>query len=246
VTLNEELRQLRSRYTEENPAVKSKLAEIEDFKKLHPQLQDLSATSERITGLDADIERLQKEIAALEDRRDQVRREIDRYGSRINQAPLHEQALASLMRDYDNLKKEYEDLLRRRDISVRGEDLEEAGRVEQFKIQDRARPPATPYSPRLIVVALLCLAVGGGIAVGATAILEFLDQTFRSEEEVKHAFPGIPVLASIPRLESRGGDKGKGKGKGKRKRAGSEAAALALLVCVSWVVSGGAGAWWSC
>jgi len=241
--LQNELRELRARYTDENPLVRIKVAELEEFKKSRPDLFDREPGTEEsedsTVGLSGDIARLEKEIASLETERDRVQGEIDMYTARINRTPLREQELAKLTRDNRIVKADYEDLLRKKNVTTRGEDIEAARQGVHFRVQDPARPPVAPYRPVFIQILLLCIVTGLGAGVGAAAVLEFLDQTFKNEVDFQAAFPEVPVLVTIPKLDPGGRKKKKRSGGPKRD------AAIWLLVGLIFLAAGSvAYSWW--
>jgi len=241
--LQDELRELRVRYTEENPMVRNKIAAIEELKKTRPDLFGAQTSAAHdATGTRGNIARIEQEIASLEQERKRVQTEIVSYTERINKTPLREAELAELTRDYDIQKKEYEDLSKTKGLASRGEDLEAAKKGDQFRIQDPAIPPLKPYQPVLIQIILLCTVVGLGAGVGVAALLEFLDQTFKNEDEFRSAFPDIPVLAAIPTID------GGGRARKKVRRTGARRSSDAA----TWLVAGllfpaaiaAVSAWW--
>lgn len=243
--LQDELRELRVRYTEENPIVRDKIAAIEELKKARPDLFGAQgSTTTDPMGLRSNIARIEQEIATLEAERKKIETDIANYTERINRTPLREAELAELTRDYDIQKKEYEDLLKTRGLASRGEDLEEARNADQFRIQDPALPPLTPYQPVLFQIILLCTVVGLGAGVGVAALLEFLDQTFKNEDEFRTAFPDIPVLVSIPTID--GGGRGRKRKKVKRTgvRQTSDAAIWLVAGLLSLAALAAAHSWW--
>ena len=209
--------QIRVRYTEENPSVRNKVAEIEALKAARPDLFEVPPAGEEgavgATGLKGDIARLEQEVRSREEERAGVHGEIATYTARINKTPIREQELKSLSRDYNILKKEYENLLHKKEIATRGEDLEATQRGDHFRIQDPAVAPTRPFRPVFMQIFMLCIVVGLGAGVGAAALLEFLDQTFKGEDDFRSAFPDIPVLVSIPTIDGGGRTKHKGRGR---------------------------------
>jgi len=241
--LQDELRELRVRYTEENPIVRNKVAAIEELKKTRPDLfGPQGSTASDVTGTRGNIARIEQEIATLEAERKRVEGEIASYTERISRTPLREAELAELTRDYNIQKREYEDLLKTKGLAARGEDLEDARKGDQFRIQDPALPPLKPYQPVLIQVILLCTIVGLGAGVGVAALLEFLDQTFKNEDEFRSAFPDIPVLVSIPTIDGGGRTRKKVKRTGARRT--SDAATWLVLGLLFPAVVAAVSSWW--
>lgn len=73
------------------------------------------------------------------------------------------------------------------------------GNLNYISIVDPAEQPDAPVSPNILVNALLAVAIGLTLSVGAAFLLEYLDDTLRSPEEVR-ALIGAPALAAISKF----------------------------------------------
>ena len=58
--------------------------------------------------------------------------------------------------------------------------------------------PTTPVSPRPLTSAALALALGALIGAAAAIALDFLDDSFKRQDEVERLSRGLPILGSIP------------------------------------------------
>ena len=148
-----------------------------------------------------ELARLQGEIRSLEADREREQRSVDTLRRRIENMPLRQQELAALTRDYETLQRQYDANFAQKEQAQRAQDIEAAKKGEQFQIQDRASPPTTPSAPKVPQILLLGLLGGLALGVGLAALLEFIDQTVRNEEEFAHRFPDMPILGSIPNLD---------------------------------------------
>ena len=203
--LEQELVQLKLRYSDAHPDVRAKAAELEEFKKSSPFAGVGGAGSGdggRVAGapLRAEIRQLQGEIVRLQAEQGQVNSRIDQLEDRVRNTPLREQELTQLMRDYNNLQLEYRTLLQNRDEAQRAEQLEAANQSEHFRVQDRARPPSVPFSPQPLQLILAGLVGGLLVGVGIAFGLEQFDQSLRTEESFRSAFPDVALLGTIPNL----------------------------------------------
>ena len=68
-------------------------------------------------------------------------------------------------------------------------------------IVDVAQVPSSPVEPRVPVVLGLGLGIGLALGTAGAVVLEAMDSTIRSAEEVE-ALCGVPALATIPRMQS--------------------------------------------
>lgn len=157
------------------------------------------ARRKRLIDARAELENLDRTIAAKRSDESRLRGVMASYQQRIEASPIREAELASLTRDYETLQQSYRGLLSKKEESQISANLERRQIGEQFKILDPARmpeKPASPDRPRLYLVAVLA-----GLAVGVllAAAAEYFDRTLKSEGDVRAAL-NLPVLATVPNM----------------------------------------------
>jgi len=148
---------------------------------------------QQVAGIDLDIVALKREKSAALKNIDEVQRRVERL-------PQREQELVSLTRDYDNLKKSYDELLEKKLQANISENLEEKQKGERFQILEPANLPGTPVKPNRLKILWLALAGSLAIGVGGALGLEILDPTLRGSDDFKSFFD-LPVLASLPVIQ---------------------------------------------
>ena len=141
------------------------------------------------------------EMEALKERLRRLLEQVKQYEGRVERAPAREQELMILVRDYDNMQKNYQSLLEKRLNARLAENLEKRQKGEQFRILDPANLPATPESPNRPLILLGGLVVGCGLGFGGAFALEMLRPAFRRSDEAETML-GVSVLASIPDFSS--------------------------------------------
>lgn len=223
--MNRDLQELLTSYTEENPLVKRKRTQIEQFRALHPELVAVKGTSAADALTSPEISRLEADLHDLESSRSREQSNIDELRHRLQNMPLRAQELAAMTRGYDALKARYDQTSAQKEQAQRAQDIEVERKGEQFQVQDRARPPAVPFKPNLVQLVIMGLMSGIGFGAAVAVGLEFLDQTVRNEDELAGRFPDLPILGSIPALDA---DTAPSRGL-LRRRAKSAAAGAALL-----------------
>jgi len=117
--------------------------------------------------------------------------------ARLRNAPVREQQLAELTRDYDQSRAYYESLLAKRNQSQLAGSLEKQQRGAQFRVLDPPTLPAAPYYPDRFKFSLAGLVLGlvaGGVVGYAQ---EVLDDHIHSSAQVE-SLCAAPILASIP------------------------------------------------
>ena len=113
--------------------------------------------------------------------------------------PVREQQMAGLTRDYEQSRKNYEQLLAKRDQSEMATDLEKQQEGERFRVLDPPNTPQKPFSPNRLKLALIGLAAGLMVGVAVLVGAETVDDSIYSKEELA-AILSAPVLAEIPPL----------------------------------------------
>jgi hypothetical protein len=109
------------------------------------------------------------------------------------------QQLAGILRNYDQLKQEYADLLNKETQSRMAADLEKRQEGQQFRLVDQPSLPTVPSSPNRIKISFG--GVAGGIALGLALAFfaDFRDRSFRSEKDLGQRF-ALPIVIGLPLL----------------------------------------------
>ena len=137
------------------------------------------------------------EIASLKKEKEGIRNRISTAEQKISQSPMREQEMISLIRDYENQKNSYDDLLKKKLAADVSQNLEKRQKGTQFQILDPANLPQEPFQPnrmRVMAVALLLalfLGFGGAIAWEAT------DLRLRNVRDFRHLYK-VTILGTIP------------------------------------------------
>lgn len=152
---------------------------------------------EYIIDLQRQIQNIRLEIKGLEEREKGLQHQIRLHENRVEQVPAREQELATLLRDYDNTKKNYQALLDKKLNAKIAENLEKRQKGEQFRIVDSANLPEKPYFPDPLMINLGGVAIGLGVGIGLILMRQRLDSTLSKPEEIERV-TSVPVLASIP------------------------------------------------
>jgi polysaccharide chain length determinant protein (PEP-CTERM system associated) len=207
-----ELAALLGQYTDRHPDVIRKREEVaylekqEREKKSAPppvvEEEPVRAAPRVDPLLRSELDGVDLEIRSLQSERERILSQIAGLQGRLENVPRIEQQLLSLTRDYDNIKKSYDSLLEKRINAHLAENLEKSQQGEQFRILEKAIPPDAPSGPNKLLIWLAGLA-GGSVAGIALALLrEQTDHTYADPESLQAAFPGVPILATIPMVGS--------------------------------------------
>ena len=206
--LRAELLDLRARYTDKHPDVirtESEIARLEELERNAPkappadEVAAAPAAKPRVDPiLRAQLDGVDMEIRSLQGERQRILDDIARYQGRLENVPRVEQELLSLSRDYENIKKSYDELLSKRIEARLAENLEKSRQGEQFTILEKAAPPSDPYAPKPLIFLAAGFVIGALLGLGAALVREQTDSTYADAESLEGAFPAVTVLATIP------------------------------------------------
>jgi polysaccharide biosynthesis transport protein len=207
VTLRRQLDEASAMYTEKHPEIqrlKGEIASAEAQVKAEGQLpaaqrEPALNANPAFRQLVSERETSQLRLREYERSAARINREIGQYQGRVEAAPMIEQQLSSLNREYELEKQQYNSLAERHQAALLNEDLERRRAGEQFAVLYPAGRPSKPSSPNVPRVMLLSLL--GGIVVGAVLAFgrEYLDRSVHDAHGLQAEFE-LPVLAEIPHI----------------------------------------------
>jgi polysaccharide chain length determinant protein (PEP-CTERM system associated) len=199
---------LLQRFTEEHPDVVGARRLIKDLEmEKRKQVQELrkiaiaNPSSPMNNGLVS--QEMNRVLAATDVRVAGLRTRVAEYEARYNRArglirmaPQIESEFAQLNRDYAINKKNYEDLVARRESAALSGSLEQASGVADFRLIDPPRTTPTPVAPnrQLLFILVLLGSLGAG---GATAFAVSQVRPVFYSTHVLRAITGLPLLGVV-------------------------------------------------
>ncbi len=144
---------------------------------------------------------LDGEIASLKSRladRVAVTKQLQSMAHRI---PEVEAEQARLNRDYDILKKNYNEMLAKRESAKISSDLETNTDRVRFRVIDPPQEAREPSSPNRLLLVIGVLVAGLGAGVSVAFVLSQMHATYSIEQNLRDKFP-YPVLGCISILRS--------------------------------------------
>jgi len=207
---------LLQRFTEQHPDIVSArklIKDLEDQKKKEVaeqrKLAMASPVSSSTSGTSGLVnQELNRLLATSEVQSAALRARVAEYSTRYAQAkaalktsPQIEAEAAQLNRDYAIIKKNYEDLVARRQSAVMSGDLDVASGVADFRLIDPPRVSPKPVSPNRFVLypAALVAALGIGLFIAFAA--SQLRPVYDAAYELR-ARTGLPVLGVVSMVRS--------------------------------------------
>jgi polysaccharide chain length determinant protein (PEP-CTERM system associated) len=213
-----QLDELMRRYTDEHPdvvAVRRSITQLEQQRRA-----DLDAKAKASNGklrpapTSPVFQKIRVTLAEAEAKVASLRGQLGAQQSQLGQArtmagrmPAVEAELAQLNRDYEVVRKNYEQLVSRRESASLGEKIDQTTKVAAFRVVEPPRVMPTPAKPSRMLVALACIAaalLGGAAATfGLSQALPSVYDTRQLKEVCGRPVLGSVSLALSPAIDER-------------------------------------------
>lgn len=186
--------------TRRNELVTEYQEKLEIFKPTFPAMLEISSKIKEIDRqLAAEVQAIRDSLkAAYETSLSQegaMREQVEKLRAEVLDLQKRSIQYNILKREVDTNRALYNGLLQRyKEVDIAGG----VGANNVFVV-DRAQVPEHPSSPRKGRALLLALALGLGIGLGAAYLLERLDDTIRTPEDLER-LAGLPTLGIIPKV----------------------------------------------
>ncbi len=135
------------------------------------------------------------EIASLQRQLADARTERDRLEKIARGVPELEAQYTNLNRDYDVVRKNYDELVARREGMRISQAAQKNANNIKMVILDPPTVPRVPVAPDRVLLAVGVLVLGLGAAGGSIAAMMALDQSFHSVVDLRAM--GLPVIGSV-------------------------------------------------
>ncbi|BHH84229.1 GumC family protein [Desulforhopalus sp. 52FAK] len=184
---------------------KSRLGKV--FKGKHPKILQVTEEIDKVRSklkveLNKEIENLRVQKTILQNREEVMEDNLGEFEQDALDTSSQELTYTILQRNMDTSQKLYDTLV----TKVKESGVISSGASSNIRIVEMASVPMSPVKPNKAKNVLLALILGLFGGVGLAFFLEYIDQSFRTEEDVEN-FLGLPVLSVIPMADkSEGGD----------------------------------------
>ena len=147
--------------------------------------------------IQVEIAAARSRIEMLASRRSQLVSTISAMDRRTALAPQASYELAMVEREYDNLKRQYEDLREKQLDAQVAANLQSEDKGERFSIVDEPSMPHELISPKRLALLLVGLVAGAGAGVFLILAYELLNGTIHGETSLARIM-GAPVMGVLP------------------------------------------------
>jgi polysaccharide chain length determinant protein (PEP-CTERM system associated) len=206
-----QLDELMRRYTDAHPdvvAVRRNITQLEQQRRAENEARLKAGNHTRPAPTSPVFQRIRVSLAEAEAKVASLRGQLGAQQSQLQQAramagrmPEVEAELAQLNRDYEVVRKNYEQLVTRRESASLGEKIDQTTKVAEFRVVEPPRVSSQAAKPSRMLVALLsimaALAAGAGVTFGLSQLFPTINDT-RHLKEVS----GRAVLGSVSMVVS--------------------------------------------
>lgn len=203
--LQKQLDSLQLRYTDTHPdivAITRSIRQLKDQKQQEAKLRkplppaaqpQNTAVQQQIVVAVAAAE---ANVASMRARVAEYQRRYDTLRAAANRIPQVDAEFTQLTRDYDVNKKQYDNLLARRESAALTGDMEANNTVMNFKIIDPPQVPSKPIAPNrpIFVTAVLIAAIAAGMFFAF--LMSQLKPTIADERKLR-LVTGLPVFGTV-------------------------------------------------
>jgi polysaccharide biosynthesis transport protein len=208
-----QLADLRARYTDDHPDIRKLKETIAGLEKLKKEMgaeakEKIETNTASMAQVQAMTPRVQlqnqikinkMEIQTSTEQIQRLEQAGQMYQARLNATPAVEAEMTDMMRDFGNLKKEYLELLSKKQNSALATSLENQQQGAQFRVIDPPSLPDKPVFPDRFKFSLAAIGAGLAFAVLFGFGSEIFDDRIRSEQALNEAV-SLPILVDIPAL----------------------------------------------
>lgn len=199
-----QLDELLRRYTDQHPDVMAARRTIVQLEQQRKAEQDArrsegkrgpAPTSPVFQRIRVSLAEAEAKVASLQGQLSAQQSQLEQARAMAGRMPEVEAELSQLNRDYAIVRKNYEELVSRRESASLGEKIDLTTKVADFRVVEPPRVSPTPARPSRMLVAMLgflaSIAAGFGVAFGLTQVFPTV-QDSRSLREIG----GRPILGS--------------------------------------------------
>ncbi len=188
-------------------ALEKEYAEMsEKYGPKHPKLVRLRSQLDEIKGrINLEVQKIinsiKTEYEVAKAREETIKKAFEEMKKEAQEFNKKSVEFGVLKRQAESDRQMYEILLKRLNEASVGEDIQ----AVNVRIVDRAVVPRHPVKPRKLLNIALSILIGLSLGVGLAFFFEYLDNTFRTPEDVEDIL-AIPFLGIVPDIKLKEGE----------------------------------------
>jgi polysaccharide chain length determinant protein (PEP-CTERM system associated) len=192
---------LSRRYTSDHPdliAARRQLVQLEAQKRQEAasRTKGSAATSPIYQSIRISLAEREAQVASLRSQLSMQTARLEQTRALAGRVPQVEAELAQLNRDYDVIRKNYDQLIARRESASLGVKLDESSQLADFRLIDPPRVSPNAVFPRHLHMGLAALVLSVLAGVGAALMLDLLRPTV-DDTKLLEQLSGRPALGTV-------------------------------------------------
>jgi polysaccharide chain length determinant protein (PEP-CTERM system associated) len=192
---------LSRRYTSDHPdliAARRQLVQLESQKRQEAasRPKGSAATSPIYQSIRISLAEREAQVASLRSQLSMQTARLEQTRALAGRVPQVEAELAQLNRDYDVIRKNYDQLIARRESASLGVKLDESSQLADFRLIDPPRVSPNAVFPRHLHMGLLALVFSALAGIGAALMLDLLRPTV-DDTKLLEQLSGRPSLGTV-------------------------------------------------
>jgi polysaccharide chain length determinant protein (PEP-CTERM system associated) len=193
--------ELSRRYTSDHPdliAARRQLVQLDAQKRQEAasRPKGSAATSPIYQSIRISLAEREAQVASLRSQLSMQTARLEQTRALAGRVPQVEAELAQLNRDYDVIRKNYDQLIARRESASLGVKLDESSQLADFRLIDPPRVSPNAVFPRHLHMGLLALLLSALAGVGAALMLDLLRPTV-DDTKLLEQLSGRPSLGTV-------------------------------------------------
>lgn len=146
---------------------------------------------------------LEGQIAFIDEQKKLLEESLAELSASIAATPGNALTLATLERNFENLRTQYDRAVQNRAIAEVGDTIEALSKGQRITVIEQAIPPTDPARPNRRRIAAMGVAAGLGMGFGLIALLEILNTSVRRPIDIVDGLKITPFM-TLPYMRTRG------------------------------------------
>lgn len=194
--MKQEYKRLKQSYTDSYPDVKLLQQRIEALEESggHSSDAGMSEASLHIVKIRTQLTAARERLASLREQKRRLQLNIKKVEGQILRTPQVQRELTTIMRDYGNAKKKYEDIRAKQIDAQIAESLERQQKAERFSLLEPPMLPDTPIKPNRTKIMLLGFFLAAGSSTGLAFMLESLNRRIQGARALTQLMGRSPLV----------------------------------------------------
>ena len=163
----------------------------------------IDALGTPLTPFEVQLADLEGQINFIDEQKALIVEALEELSSSIAATPGNALTLATLERNFANLRAQYDRAVQNRAVAEVGDTIEALSKGQRITVIEQAIPPASPTRPNRRLIAAMGIGAGLGLGLGLIVLLEFLNTAIRRPVDIIEGLKITPIM-TLPYMRTRG------------------------------------------